>query len=77
MSDDAVRPGFEDADATFAALIEALEAVGDERAIDFLSRLVLLLAAEIGDHDRIMRALERARGPGHPRLPADGSTGEQ
>lgn len=55
-------PGFEDADATFAALVEALEEVGDERALDFLSRLVLLLAAEVGEHERIMDALARARG---------------
>ncbi|MEZ4587077.1 MAG: DUF2783 domain-containing protein [Gemmatimonadales bacterium] len=62
MSDRTVGPGFEDADATFAALVEALEEVGDERALDFLSRLVLLLAAEVGEHERIMDALVRARG---------------
>jgi len=76
MSDHGARAGFEDADATFAVLVEALEAVGDERAIDFLSRLVLLLAAEIGDHDRIIGAVERARELGNSGSPGDGSNDE-
>jgi len=62
MSDRTMGPSFDDADASFAALVEALEEVGDERALDFLSRLVLLLAAEVGEHERIMDAVARARG---------------
>ena len=64
MTDPSRTPGFSDPDATYAAIVDALDAAGDERAVEFLTRLVLLLAAEIRDHDRIMAALARAAGPG-------------
>lgn len=51
---------FEDADAFYAALAEALDAAGEEEALKFLSRLVLLLANEIGRQDVLLAAIERA-----------------
>ncbi|MEO8450447.1 MAG: DUF2783 domain-containing protein [Gemmatimonadota bacterium] len=54
------RPGFTDADATYAAIVAAIEAAGDERALAFLSRLVLLLAAEVRDHETIVAMLAKA-----------------
>ncbi len=53
-------PGFTDADGSYAAIVDALDGAGDEHAIEFLSRLVLLLAAEVGDHERIVELLNRA-----------------
>jgi len=69
MTERRPSPMFSDADASYAALVAALESVGDARATEFLSRLVLLLAAEVGDHARIealiARAADRpASGPG-------------
>lgn len=61
---------FEDADAFYAALAEALDAAGDEeRAMKFLSRLVLLLANEIGRQDVLREAIERAALAGQEERP--------
>ncbi len=68
MTDPRRPPGFTDADASYAAIVDALDAAGDTHAIDFLTDLVLLLAAEVGDHERIVELVTRAgRGlHGHP-----------
>ena len=50
-----LTPGFEDGDGFYAALVEAIEEVGDEQAPQFLTRLVLLLANQVGQ-DQILRA---------------------
>ncbi|MDX2056230.1 MAG: DUF2783 domain-containing protein [Gemmatimonadales bacterium] len=60
MTERRPNPAFSDADASYAALVAALESVGDARAPEFLSRLVLLLAAEVGDHARIEALIARA-----------------
>lgn len=53
---------FEDADAFYAALAEALDAAdGEEEATKLLSRLVLLLANEVGRQEVLLAAIERAR----------------
>lgn len=60
MTERRSTPAFSDADASYAALVTALESVGDARATEFLSRLVLLLAADVGDHARIEAAIAAA-----------------
>ena len=54
------RPSFSDPDASYAAIVAALDQAGDAHAIEFLSRLTLLLAAEVKDHDRIRDLVARA-----------------
>ena len=64
MTDARRPPKFTDADASYAAIVDALDAAGDSGTIDFLTRLVLLLAAEVGDHARIVALVTRAgQGP--------------
>lgn len=52
---------FEDADAFYAALADALDDCGEAEALQLLSRLVLLLANEIGRQDVLLAAIGRAR----------------
>jgi len=51
---------FEDGDAFYAALVDAIDSVGDERAPQFLSRLVLVLANQIGSEDVLAAAIKMA-----------------
>ena len=48
---------FEGPDAFYATLVKKLEAAGDEGALQFLCRLVLILANEIGRQDTLLAAL--------------------
>jgi hypothetical protein len=50
----------DDGDRLVKRLVDACEAVGDEGREAFLTRLVLLLSAEIGDADRVLAAVEAA-----------------
>ena len=54
MSEAPRGPGFTDPDASYAAIVAALDSAGDARAVEFLVALVLVLAAEVGDHRRIV-----------------------
>ncbi len=47
-------------DAFYATLVKALEAAGDDEALPFLCRLVLILANEVGRQDTLLAALEFA-----------------
>jgi len=51
---------FEDGDAFYAALVDAIDEAGDERAPQFLSRLVLVLANQIGREDVLEAAIKMA-----------------
>ncbi len=51
---------FEDGDAFYAALVDAIDEVGDEHAPQFLSRLVLVLANQIGREDVLAAAIKMA-----------------
>jgi|GEM_PF-4070253 len=51
---------FEDGDAFYAALVDAIDAAGDDRAPQFLARLVLILANQIGHEDLLEAAIEAA-----------------
>ncbi|NOX93643.1 MAG: DUF2783 domain-containing protein [Alphaproteobacteria bacterium] len=53
-------PAFEDGDAFYAALVDAIDAAGDECAPQFLSRLVLVLANQIGREDVLAEAIKMA-----------------
>ncbi len=54
---------FGDGDAFYAALAKSLDATGDEGATALLSRLVLILANQIGDNAVLMEALALAAAP--------------
>ncbi len=54
---------FTDADAFYAALAASLDAAGDDGAVALLSRLVLILANQIGEHAVLMEALTLAAAP--------------
>ncbi|MFZ5609850.1 MAG: DUF2783 domain-containing protein [Pseudomonadota bacterium] len=54
-------PRFANADAFYAALIEAVEAVGDEAALAFLTRLAMTLANIVGDDETLQAAIAFAR----------------
>lgn len=51
-------PNFEDADAFYAALIDNIEKVGDDEAVSYLSRLVMILANQIGKTETLEAALK-------------------
>ena len=51
---------FERPDAFYATLVKKLEAAGDDGALQFLCRLVLILANEVGHQDTLLAALGRA-----------------
>jgi Protein of unknown function (DUF2783) len=55
-------PAFEDGDAFYAALVDAIDEAGDEAAPQFLSRLVLVLANQIGREDVLAAAIKMALG---------------
>ena len=48
-----------DGDRLWARLVAASDAAGDDREA-FLARLVLLLANEVGDADRVLELVEEA-----------------
>ncbi len=50
----------ESPDTFYATLVKALEAAGDDEAVPFLCRLVLILANEVGREDTLLAALELA-----------------
>jgi hypothetical protein len=50
----------QDGDRLVARLVEARDAAGDEGGEAFLARLVLLLAHEVDDPERVMRAVAEA-----------------
>lgn len=55
------RPNFDDADAFYAALIEAHRDFSDTESEAMNARLVLLLANHIGRHDVLFEAFDTAR----------------
>ena len=56
-----VEPNFDDADAFYAALIDAHRDLSDADSTLLNARLVLLLANHIGDAAVLRDALEKAR----------------
>ena len=52
-----------------ARLTEACDAVGDEDGEAFLARLVVLLANEVGDVGRVLRAIDAAAAAGNRGAP--------
>ena len=56
-----VEPNFDDADAFYAALIDAHRGLSDEQSTALNARLVLLLANHIGEAAVLRDALEKAR----------------
>ena len=59
-----IPPRFSDGDAFYAALVARLDAAEGPEALAYLSRLVLVLANEIGDQPALMAALAAAVEPG-------------
>jgi hypothetical protein len=51
---------WQEADRIWARLADARDAAGEEDGEAFLARLVLLLAHEVGDVDRILGAIDAA-----------------
>jgi hypothetical protein len=56
-----VEPNFDDADAFYAALIDAHRGLSDAQSSALNARLVLLLANHIGADATLRDALEKAR----------------
>jgi hypothetical protein len=56
-----VEPNFDDADAFYAALIDAHRGLSDEQSTALNARLVLLLANHIGADSVLRDALGKAR----------------
>ncbi|NJN51626.1 MAG: DUF2783 domain-containing protein [Gammaproteobacteria bacterium] len=56
------EPNFEDADAFYAALIDAHRDFSDAESEAMNARLILLLANEIGSREKLQAALDAARG---------------
>ena len=54
---------FEDADAFYAALIEAIDGMPEAEAMRFMTRLILILANEVGGKEALEQAIEAARPP--------------
>lgn len=52
---------FEDLESIYALLAETIDDIGAEREALFLSKLALILAQEIGDHGKVVAAMEVAR----------------
>jgi hypothetical protein len=52
---------FADLERVYALLAESIDAVGPEREALMLSKLVLILAQEIGDYTTVAAAIETAR----------------
>ena len=56
-----IEPAYEDADSFYAALVESVDAIGDELAPQFLARLALILSNQVGSQDILLEAIEAAR----------------
>ena len=54
-------PVYDDADAFYAALVEAADDVGDDAALEFLARLALILSNQIGREDVLKEAIAAAK----------------
>jgi hypothetical protein len=54
---------WQEGDALWERLVTASEQVGESEREAFLARLVLLLAGEVGDLDRVIAAIEAALEP--------------
>ena len=52
------------ADDIFAALVEAHRGLGEEESRRLDARLILLLANEVGNGERVIALIEEARAPG-------------
>ncbi len=55
------EPAYENGDAFYAALVEAIDVVGDDRALEFLARLTLILSNQIGREDVLREAIELSK----------------
>ncbi len=51
---------FEDIEAAYDAMAQAIDAAGEAREVQFFSRLALLLAHELGDIERFRAAIAAA-----------------
>jgi len=60
MSELRLAANFEDGDAFYAALVDAIDRQDDDGAAALLSRLVLILANQIGDRAVLQAALDLA-----------------
>jgi Protein of unknown function (DUF2783) len=56
-----VNPNFDDADAFYAALIDAHRGLDDARSAALNARLILLLANHVGTQGVLLDALAKAR----------------
>jgi uncharacterized protein DUF2783 len=56
-----VNPNFDDADAFYAALIDAHRGLDDARSAALNARLILLLANHVGTQSILLDALAKAR----------------
>ncbi len=56
-----IEPAYDNGDAFYAALIEAVDAVGDDAAPAFLARLTLILSNQIGRVEVLKEAIAAAR----------------
>ena len=52
--------GFEDGDAVYEALIDAINGLDDQEAMKRMAKLILLLANQIGDEDILKEAIRIA-----------------
>ena len=55
------QPNFDNADASYAALIAAHEGLTEAESHAFNARLILILMNEVGDHTTIAEAIRTAR----------------
>lgn len=55
------NPRFADPDAAFRVIIEAYRGLSDDACADLNARLVLILANEVGDLDKLREAISLAR----------------
>lgn len=53
--------GFDDGDAVYEALINAITGLDDQQAMKVMAKLILLLGNHIGDQTTIETAIEAAR----------------
>lgn len=52
--------GFQDGDAVYEALIDAINGLDDQEAMKRMAKLILLLANQIGDEDILKEAIRVA-----------------
>ena len=58
--------GFEDGDAVYESLIDAINGLDDAQAMKVMAKLILLLANQIGDDETMRQAIAAATKPADP-----------